>query len=338
MAVMKWARTPKGFTIVELLIVIVVIAILATIAVVAYTNVTRQAKASSYQNEIASAMKKIESLKTESGTDTYPTSIASFGFSPWTAYYYSSKDNTYCVERTDRGDPSGPVYSGTSDNNAPQPVPCSRNGLMAWWKLNANSGEDSSEAKLNGQLFNTNTIGSHSGATNRAIELSSANSSYMYVGNSDALNDAKTFAFWIRPTSWASTTASSILAKRNSSANGFFLAYVNVLDTFTVDCGGSPSNNRWPTNYKPTFNTWAHVVVTCSNEDGLKLYVNGELRDQRSTVNRAEMKTSTANLYVGRDSTSSGTFYFNGGLDDIRIYSRVLTPGEATAIYTENAQ
>lgn len=43
---MKWAGKSKGFTIVELLIVIVVIAILATITIVAYNGVQNKAKTS----------------------------------------------------------------------------------------------------------------------------------------------------------------------------------------------------------------------------------------------------------------------------------------------------
>ena len=50
---MQWARKQKGFTIVELLIVIVVIAILATITIVAYNGVSQRAKESATQNAVS---------------------------------------------------------------------------------------------------------------------------------------------------------------------------------------------------------------------------------------------------------------------------------------------
>lgn len=53
-----WAKQ-KGFTIVELLIVIVVIAILASITVVAYTGVQNRAKDSAHRQEVAQVEKAI---------------------------------------------------------------------------------------------------------------------------------------------------------------------------------------------------------------------------------------------------------------------------------------
>ena len=49
---MQWAQKQKGFTIVELLVVIVVIAILAAITVVAYQGISEQAKVSSANTEM----------------------------------------------------------------------------------------------------------------------------------------------------------------------------------------------------------------------------------------------------------------------------------------------
>lgn len=333
---MTWARSKKGFTIVELLVVIVVIAILAAITIVSYTNVTKQAKAASLQSEIASAVSKIESTKTLSGTDTYPSTIASFGLSSSTTYYYSIKDNTYCVERADSSSADSLVYSATNSNSIPAPVPCARNGLLGWWKLNGNSAEDSGPYKLNGIVNGTTSTSNQLGVLDKAVNFSISNTSYINMPSSNQINDAKTFAFWIRPTSWSTSTASVMLVKRSGIASGFFIGYINVNDVLTVDCGGSAGGNRWPTNYKPTLNEWAQVTVTCSTEDGIKLYVNGALRDQRNTVDRTTFST-TADLHLGRDSQSA-TLYFNGGMDDVRIYNRVLTLNEVQNVFAENAQ
>ncbi len=53
---MFWANKSRGFTIVELLIVVVVIAILAAITIVSYNGISRQAKNSALQSDIASAI------------------------------------------------------------------------------------------------------------------------------------------------------------------------------------------------------------------------------------------------------------------------------------------
>jgi len=65
----------RGFTIVELLIVIVVIAILAAITIVAYNGIQNRAKQSAAQSRLTQANKKILAYAVQN-SDTYPDSLA----------------------------------------------------------------------------------------------------------------------------------------------------------------------------------------------------------------------------------------------------------------------
>lgn len=65
----------RGFTIVELLIVIVVIAILAAITIVAYNGIQNRAKQSAAQSRLTQANKKILAYAV-TNSDTYPESLA----------------------------------------------------------------------------------------------------------------------------------------------------------------------------------------------------------------------------------------------------------------------
>ncbi|MGH7218222.1 MAG: type IV pilin protein [Candidatus Microsaccharimonas sp.] len=56
---MKWELKQKGFTIVELLIVVVVIAILAAITIVSYNGITQQSRLSVMQSDISAMNKAI---------------------------------------------------------------------------------------------------------------------------------------------------------------------------------------------------------------------------------------------------------------------------------------
>jgi len=64
-------QTSKGFTIVELLIVIVVIAILATISIIAYNGMQAKARDTSRSNTLTSVKKALEYYYTQN--DKYPT-------------------------------------------------------------------------------------------------------------------------------------------------------------------------------------------------------------------------------------------------------------------------
>lgn len=70
----KLTNQERGFTIVELLIVVVVIAILAAITIVSYNGITNRANASSAKSVASTVQKKIELYATDKGN--YPIAVA----------------------------------------------------------------------------------------------------------------------------------------------------------------------------------------------------------------------------------------------------------------------
>lgn len=77
----------RGFTIVELLIVIVVIAILAAITIVAYNGVTSRANAAKNQTDALTVRKRAEAYYADNlgGNGLYPPAIATAATN-WTTY------------------------------------------------------------------------------------------------------------------------------------------------------------------------------------------------------------------------------------------------------------
>jgi len=67
------SSSERGFTIVELLIVIVVIGILAAITIVSFNGVTAKANATSAKAAASSALKKAEAYNASENTTGYPT-------------------------------------------------------------------------------------------------------------------------------------------------------------------------------------------------------------------------------------------------------------------------
>lgn len=334
---MKSTRSkPSGFTIVELLVVIGVIGILATITVVSYNGVTHRANAAALESEVTAALKFVKNMKLQGNGVTFPStlsSISAFATSSTLSYYYEANGNTFCIQ-SKKDDQS---YSATSAVQTAVEGTCAENGLIGWWKLNGNANDSSGKGNNGTASATTSTTGQNAQA-NQAFAFSSGSTSNISVPTNTTLStEPQSFSLWVRPTNWSSSSGSAMIAKRsNSTTNGYLITYATGSGTLLFDCGAAASPNRWVTSFTPSLNTWTHLVLTCSTDAGVALYVNGVFHSNRSTVNRSAM-ASTNPLKFGQDPYSSGLLY-NGSLDDIRIYNRVINADEALALYSANAQ
>lgn len=99
----------KGFTIVELLIVIVVIGILAAITIVAFGGIQDRAKATVLKSDLTQAAQQIAVYKAGNASELYPPDLATAGLrsSSDTTFQYTVNNNasppTFCLTATSVG-------------------------------------------------------------------------------------------------------------------------------------------------------------------------------------------------------------------------------------------
>lgn len=119
----------RGFTIVELLIVIVIVAILAAISIVVYSGIQRRAHETALQHDISQAA-KILALDLSRGS--YPASVSaandggglpsSGGSTKW---QYTSDGTSYCLTGTSAKGDVAPFFISSSNGGTLQQGVCS---------------------------------------------------------------------------------------------------------------------------------------------------------------------------------------------------------------------
>ena len=87
-------------------------------------------------------------------------------------------------------------------------------------------------------------------------------------------------------------------------------------------------------------NAWYHAVFVKSSTNGMTVYINGSsvATNTAATGDLGNNTSSGATNSVGYYRTSSDSLYFNGQLDQFRIYNSVLSQDQITELYNEKPE
>jgi Concanavalin A-like lectin/glucanases superfamily len=138
-----------------------------------------------------------------------------------------------------------------------------------------------------------------------------------------------TLAAWVFPTAHSSNWNTVIIKERTSGE--IYNLYSNIDTSVPAVWAVRASAPSAPLNALGTsqlpLNTWSHLAATYDGA-ALRLYVNGVQVGSRTMT--GAMLTSSSPLRIGGNSIWGE--FFQGRLDEIRIYSRALS---ATEIQTD---
>lgn len=205
-------------------------------------------------------------------------------------------------------------------------------GVTGAWTFNEGVGTTARDYSGNN---NTGTLGAGSLAPGwvtgmYGIGLSfDGSNDYVNVGNSASLtpSSAITISVWVKPSGTQNLYAGVI--GNQTSSSGWILRYVGS-NTLAVRAGdGSNQINAGSTGTTPS-GSWTNVVFTY---DGYKttFYFNGIPETSVATSVRSIAYASNT-TYVGSEALVSNRF-FNGIIDEPRVYNRALTPAEVSDLY-----
>jgi chitodextrinase len=213
-------------------------------------------------------------------------------------------------------------------NVASTTTPVAISGLVAAYGLNEGSGTtigDSSGNGISGALQSaTWTAG---GKYGNALSFNGTNS-YVDLGNPAALQltGSMTVEAWIKAVA-DPLNDGQIISKANDSGGWQLKTSPDTgSHTFGAKVSGNAIGKRY-SNAVRALNTWYHVAsVYNAATQALSLYVNGVLDNGtlQGTVPSLQI-LQNINVNIGR---RTGGYYFNGIIDEIRIYHRALTQSE----------
>jgi hypothetical protein len=203
-------------------------------------------------------------------------------------------------------------------------------GLVAAYAFDEGTGTTTADATgkshtgtLSGATWTT------AGKNGKALSFNGTSS---YVSAADAadldLTNGMTLEAWINPASLTSGGWNTIVMKEGSATTLAYSLYANdgnPRPSITVRIG-TADREAMGTSAVP-LNTWTHLAATYDGAN-LRLYVNGV--QVGSLAQTGSMLVSARTLRIGGNSVWGE--YFNGLIDDVRIYNRALS---ATEIQTD---
>jgi hypothetical protein len=118
-------------------------------------------------------------------------------------------------------------------------------------------------------------------------------------------------------------------------------AWIQSTTVIFVDfCDGTAPrlNAALSTNKNIYDNKWHQIAIVINRSGNLTLFTDGvpSLTGAKVGIDITPQKGSVNDPYTphfGRYTNGSGTFQFDGSMDEIRMYNRVLTQSEITALY-----
>lgn len=221
------------------------------------------------------------------------------------------------------------------ENSTDNPVPSSdldlNVGLVGWYPFNGNASDASgsgNDCTVKGASLTTDRYG----AENHAYKFDGDD--WIESKNIVPAYNVLSFSAWFKATDVRGNNTGAIVSMpRAPAGTGTRLGFHYPIKS--IDGGFNPPNvvikinNTEPLKLEQ----WYHGAVT-NNGSELRVYLNGNLSASKKYKDRS--LSSSENLLIGKElheKASNGMRFFEGSIDDVRIYDRTLSDSEILAIY-----
>jgi hypothetical protein len=194
------------------------------------------------------------------------------------------------------------------------------NGLVAYWKMNENTGTSLSDSSGNNRIANFGTGSSvPTWNTGKFASGLNFNGTQSYVDTPDLnFTGEFTYSLWINNSDNAGTrmwSSGSGSQKFGGLSNKFFVRVISDSDNAVL---------------LPSANSWHHIVLTRNSNDKVDLYIDGQTSTRLFSDT---VQSGTATFALLGNTNDGSNQLFMGKLDEVRLYNRALSPSEVQDLY-----
>ncbi|MFA5061912.1 MAG: LamG domain-containing protein [Patescibacteria group bacterium] len=206
------------------------------------------------------------------------------------------------------------------------------NGLVGWWTFDGMDTTASTANAKNGLGNNGTRMGTTSlvrGKIGQAIKLDGL-SGQINAGSASGFGstESHTFSAWINAKALGADADWPCIISRDNTGVGTDLLIYNQKISFLYNGGAAAVFGNSPLS----LNKWYFIsVVYDASTNKATFYVNGLLDVTSNAL--GSWNSGSAPLYIG--SYQGSTHFFNGSIDDARIYSRALSATEIQQLYKQ---
>jgi prepilin-type N-terminal cleavage/methylation domain-containing protein len=329
----------RGFTLIELVIILVIVGLLGAFAAAKYLNLLPQTNRVAELNAVGAVRAGIGLYGAESlpmsrtprfppALDSAPDGVVTPGNPFFTTVLSTPVRSNWVKSGLSYLGPTGNIYTynpatGIFDANV---------GLVDNWNMNEGSGGTTGQGVYQGQIIGNATW--TNGKVGDALHFDGIDS-HVSVPDSPTLDltTAGTVGAWIYMD--AITPFGGIIHKgdRPDFSDEAYTLQFWTGNTIILGLNNGQYMVQTTTAFSP--NTWYYVVGTWDST-GMRIYVNGTLNN--STTSTGAAINSSGSLNIGSQTSTyyNGTyrnFPFQGIIDEASIYNRALTADEIILYY-----